>query len=387
MQYDQNSYPINDDDADGQLAFFKPKEDAEKLGQDHSSHGGYSTYRKPTPQLSNNVGRLNTRHKPNYQHNFAPHESLHVDELYIYDAQIGLIKSEMDAHIIHLPNSLEDILGRIGEADVEGYEAFLEELQELKLVCDKATLREKELYEILGRTENQGLRFKTIDVDQLQQLLDDTKKQLAQMPNLNIVQNDPLLSREYEQLDMKMTVLNKEILRRTVYDRANAIHYAIRPLRSVKSAIYYLNRFIHYIEPREYLIRSIKILNKLRQLAEFLKSPEEHHLSEQQVEQIQEVIRQGSYEWDREFLDKGSSVWDYGAFHMLKIPLQIPSIHEAGQYEEISLSVIPDYLVHQMRILLNDTGLRKKTIPTASGHSSHSHGGAQVSQHHRTHAE
>jgi hypothetical protein len=364
MQYDQNSYPFNDEADDGQLAFFKPKDSAERPSQDAQNQGGYSSYRKPGLQLSNSVGRLNTRNKPSYQHNFAPHESLHVDELYIYDAQIGLVKSEMDTHISNLPIALEDILARIGEADVDGYESFLEELQELKLVCDKATVREKELYEILGRTENQGLRFKTIDVEQLQQLLDDTKKQLAQMPNLNVVQNDPLLSREYEQLDMKMSVLNKEILRRTVYDRANAIHYSIRPLRSVKSAIYYLNRFIHYIEPREYLIRAIKILNKLRQLAEFLKSPEDHHLSTQQVEQIQEVIRQGSYEWDREFLDKGSSVWDYGAFHMLKIPLQIPSIHEAGQNEEISLSVIPDYLVHQMRILLNDTGLRKKTAPT-----------------------
>lgn len=367
MQQDSNSYNFADEADDSQLAFFKPKDEGNGSFQQPDMQTAYRKPYQSAAQLSGNVPRLNTRAKMGYNHSFTPND-LHIDELYIYDAQISLVKNEMDVHTTALPAKLEDILQRLGDAGIDGFEAFLEELQELKLVCDKATVREKELYEILGRTENQGLRFKAIDVDQLQQLLDDTRKQMMAMPAINIIQNDPLLSREYEQLDMKMSVLNKEILRRTVHDRANSIHYAIRPLRSVKSAIYYLNRFIHYQEPRAYLIRSIKILSKLRQLASFLKSPEEHNLSQQQIEQIQEVIRQGSFEWDREFLDKGSSVWDYGAFHMLKIPLQIPSIHEVGQTEEISLSVIPDYLVHQMRILLNDTGLRKKTTPGYNPH-------------------
>ncbi len=349
LHNDDSVHPDGDDDS--QLAFFKP----------NASEANETGLKRHT-QNQFQAQRLNHRHNAQHTHSFGPIEGLHLDELYIFDAQIDAVKQDMAIYCVELPEKLEDFLLRFSQIEnTEEYVQFSDELREFKALCDKATSREKELYEILGRTENQGLRFKAIDIAQLEVLLGNAKLQLSKMPPLNVIENDALLFREYEQVDARISALSKEILRRSIYERANSIHYAIRPLRSVKSAIYYINRFIQYPEPREYLLKAVRALFRLRQVADFLKNPVEHQLQAPQIQQLQEILRQGSYEWDAEFLDNGSSVWDFGAFHMLKIPLHIVSPHDPDSTEEISLSVIPDYLVHQVRILLNDSGLRKKT--------------------------
>lgn len=335
------------------------------------NYNGSSNYSNSQAN-SNNPNNNSQNHSSNFQSNnrfrrsnssFSGQDSLSMDELYIFDAQILSVKNEMEMHIVDLPKKLEDFLQHLSNLEKEeDYILHLEALRELKTQCDRATSREKELYEVLSRVENQGVRSKTIDLTSLESLLNDTKQQLSKMPNMNVIEGNPLLMKEFDLLDARMSTLSKEILRRSIYERATSIHYAIRPLRSVKSSIYYMNRFIQFNEPRNYLIRAIRMLARLRQLTQFLKQPVENNLNEAQIDQLKEVIRQGSHEWDELFLDQKSSVWDFGAFYMQKIPLMIPSIHDATQQEQISLSVIPDYLVHQVRILLNESGLRKKTI-------------------------
>jgi len=344
---------------DSQLAFFKPYDNHEIEApttvrpQNNRNH-----------HLGQQASRLNQNRHSRTTHSFSPVEAISMDDMYIYGAQIDVVSQDLIFLVQDMPTKFENFIFNFSQAEnhSENQETFAENIKELKQLCDKATLREKDLYEILDRLDNQGLRFKSIDVEQLKQLLDDAKSNLSKMPAMSIIQQNPLLSSEYEQLEGRINALNKEILRRTIYEKASSTHHAIRPLRSLKSAIYYINRFIGYDEPRLYLHKAVKMLIRLRELATFVISPE-NNLNETQVQKVIEVIKQGSYEWDKEFLDNSSSVWDFGPFDIKKIPLIVMASSHSENYgseEEIRLSVIPDYLIHQVRILLNNLGLRKK---------------------------
>ncbi|MFM2344353.1 MAG: hypothetical protein RLZZ210_963 [Pseudomonadota bacterium] len=357
---------------DGQLAFFKPYNNASQSESDslnivrnNNNNGSNNHQQNRGSQFGQQASRLNQqRYNNRQQHSFSPIESLSMDEMYIYSAQIDVVSQDLTSLVADMPTKFEEFIFNYSkeENSDDNKEAFLENIKELKLLCDRATLREKDLYEILDRIDNQGLRFKSIDIEQLKQLLEDTKLALSKLPNMNIIQNSPLLISEYEQLEGRIQALNKEVLRRTIYEKASTTHHAIRPLRSLKSAIYYINRFMSYDEPRLFLYKAVRMLTRLRELANFIIQPQ-HNLNDTQVQQVLEVIKQGSHEWDSEFLANGSSVWDFGPFDIKKIPLMILAPAHSDNYggeEEISLSVIPDYLIHQVRILLNNLGLRKK---------------------------
>ncbi len=357
--------PQESKEQDGQLAFFKPCNNSPLDIGTNSNSSLRSNNQNRNSQFGQQASRLNQQRYTNrQQHSFSPIESLNMDEMYIYSAQIDVVSQDLTSLVEEMPLKFEAFI--LNYSQIEDYddnkEEFLENIKELKLLCDRATLREKDLYEILDRIDNQGLRFKSIDIDQLKQLLEDTKASLAKLPTMNIIQNSPLLISEYEQLEGRVQALNKEVLRRTIYEKASTTHHAIRPLRSLKSAIYYINRFMCYDQPRQFLHKAVRMLTRLRELANFIIQPQ-HNLNDTQVQQVLEVIKQGSREWDNEFLANGSSVWDFGSFDIKKIPLMIIAPSHSDNYggeEEISLSVIPDYLIHQVRILLNNLGLRKK---------------------------
>jgi hypothetical protein len=420
-------------ESDGQLAFFKPITPVVDYDQDSPAPAPRIVNKYP--QLGQQANRLNQqRFNQGRTHSFSPIESISMDEMYIYSAQIDVVSQELFGLVETMPKKFEKFIFDYSkfEGNIDDFSKAIEEeeedksiatpssvdaevnpdaaafmaktnaianeqaqaqaklqseqektlidaaaeedpaekdvkyftkvIKDLKQLCDRATILEKDLYNILDRIDNQGLRFKSIEVDQLKQLLEDTKVTLSKMPNMSVIQNSPLLISEYEQLEGRINALSKEILRRMIYDKASSTHHAIRPLRSLKSAIYYINRFIGYEEPRKYLHKAVRMLSRLRELGNFIINPE-HNLNDGQIQQVLEVIKQGSHEWDQEFLANASSVWDFGPFDIKKIPLMIVApVHSEnyGAEEEISLSVIPDYLIHQVRILLNNLGLRKK---------------------------
>jgi hypothetical protein len=376
-----SQYKKNNSEADGQLAFFKPYNNSANANPEETNNAPVSSsvmrHGSRNSQFIGQAGRLNQqRYNNNYshssggsssgrqEHSYSAVEPLNIEDMYIYSAQIDVVAQDLSGLANEMPVKFEQFI--FDYAQVEGcddnIEHFVEYIRELKLLCDRATLREKDLYEILNHIDSQGLRFKSIDIDQLKNLLEATKIELAKLPAMNIIQNSPTLISEYEQLEGRVHALNKEILRRTIYDKANTTHHLIRPLRSLKSAIYYINRFVAHDEPRQFLHKAVRMLTRLRELANFIIQPE-HELNDIQVQQIIEVIKQGSYEWDSEFLANGSSVWEFGPFDIKKIPLMTVAPAHSDNYggeEEISLSVIPDYLIHQVRILLNNLGLRKK---------------------------
>ncbi len=373
----------NNSEQDGQLAFFKPYNTTNNNGNstsiDEVSNAAAPSVNRHIGNRNNQfigqAGRLNQRYNNHghgnnsgsgsrQEHSYSAAEPLNIEDMYIYGAQIDVVSQDLSILAAEMPVKFEQFI--FDYAQVEGcddnIDDFIEYIRELKLLCDRATLREKDLYEILNHIDSQGLRFKSIDIDQLTNLLDSTKNDLAKLPAMNIIQNSPTLISEYEQLEGRVHALNKEILRRTIYDKASATHHLIRPLRSLKSAIYYINRFVSHAEPRQFLHKAVRMLTRLRELANFIVQPQ-HQLNDVQVQQILEVIKQGSYEWDSEFLANGSSVWEFGPFDIKKIPLVTVAPAHSDNYggeEEISLSVIPDYLIHQVRILLNNLGLRKK---------------------------
>ncbi len=348
-----------DAEPDGQLAFFKPYNHQENANEADTVKTNTRAY-----SFGQQANRLNQNKYTRNQHSFSPIEAISIDDMYIFEAQIDVVSKDMTLLVQDMPVKFDNFvlnLSKYSEEETTDQEVFAESIKDLKQMCDQATLREKDLYEILDRLDNQGLRFKSVGIEQLTQLLEDTKVNLSKMPPMSVISENPLLTSEYEQLETRIHALKKEILRRTIYEKANTTHHLIRPLRSLKSAIYYINRFIGYDEPRKYLLKSVKVLVRLRELANFVVNPE-HNLSEEQVAKIIEVIKQGSYEWDNEFLDNGSSVWDFGPFDIKKIPLTVLASNQENYVaeQEISLSVIPDYLIHQVRILLNNIGLRKR---------------------------